>query len=124
VAVGANGEVPVGAKTVVGDAVSRSVRAPVPPTMYRPLARWTVPIHPLLPFFIGVRSRADAPTMLTRSITEALSTVDRNVMLSVRPLSDRVDASLSQERLVAMLSGFFGALALLLAGLRLYGVTA
>src|SRR5439155_9108582 len=31
--------------------------------------------------------------------------------------------SLTQERIVAMLSGFFGALALLLAGLGLYGVT-
>ena len=35
-----------------------------------------------------------------------------------------MDASLLQERLVAMLSGFFGALALLLAGIGLYGVTA
>src|SRR4029077_5281900 len=36
---------------------------------------------------------------------------------------DQVNASLTQERLVALLSGFFGALALLLAGLGLYGVT-
>jgi len=35
-----------------------------------------------------------------------------------------VTASLAQERLVAILSGFFGGLALLLAGLGLYGVTA
>jgi putative ABC transport system permease protein len=35
-----------------------------------------------------------------------------------------VEASLSQERLLAILSGLFGALALLLAGLGLYGVTA
>jgi ABC-type antimicrobial peptide transport system permease subunit len=38
-------------------------------------------------------------------------------------LADQVNASLRQERLVATLSGFFGALALLLAGLGLYGVT-
>jgi putative ABC transport system permease protein len=31
---------------------------------------------------------------------------------------------MTQERLVAMLAGFFGALALLLAGLGLYGITA
>jgi len=39
-------------------------------------------------------------------------------------LKDQVDASLAQERLGAALSGFFGGLALLLAGLGLYGVTA
>jgi putative ABC transport system permease protein len=50
--------------------------------------------------------------------------VDRNLTLTVHLLADQVDASLLQERLVAMLSGFFGGLALLLAGLGLYGVTA
>ena len=35
-----------------------------------------------------------------------------------------VGATATQERLVAMMSGFFGALALLLAGLGLYGIVA
>ncbi len=38
-------------------------------------------------------------------------------------MAAQVSASLVQERLVAALSGFFGVLALLLAGLGLYGVT-
>jgi ABC-type antimicrobial peptide transport system permease subunit len=41
----------------------------------------------------------------------------------VRIVSDSERAALSQERLVAALSGFFGALAALLAGLGLYGIT-
>jgi ABC-type antimicrobial peptide transport system permease subunit len=49
--------------------------------------------------------------------------LDRNLAFTFRPLQDRVDASLTRERLVALLAGFFGALALLLAGLGLYGVT-
>src|SRR5262249_48725599 len=49
--------------------------------------------------------------------------VNPGVSMQFRTLGDQVDASLTQERLVAMLSGFFGALALLLAGLGLYGVT-
>jgi ABC-type antimicrobial peptide transport system permease subunit len=43
--------------------------------------------------------------------------------VTFRPLADQVNASLVQERIVAWLSGFFGALALLLAGLGLYGIT-
>ena len=35
-----------------------------------------------------------------------------------------IDATMTQERLIAMMSGFFGALALLLAGLGLYGIVA
>jgi len=41
----------------------------------------------------------------------------------VSALADQVNAALTQERVVAMLAGSFGALALLLAGLGLYGVT-
>ena len=50
--------------------------------------------------------------------------MNNGVAITFRPIADQVDAALTQERLVAMLSGFFGALALLLAALGLYGVTA
>jgi ABC-type antimicrobial peptide transport system permease subunit len=43
---------------------------------------------------------------------------------SFQPLADSVDAALARERLVAMLSAFFGALAVFLAVIGLYGVTA
>jgi ABC-type antimicrobial peptide transport system permease subunit len=39
------------------------------------------------------------------------------------PLAQQIDDSLVRERLVAMLAAFFGALALLLAALGLYGLT-
>jgi ABC-type antimicrobial peptide transport system permease subunit len=61
---------------------------------------------------------------LTRSLAAALHAVNRDLALTFRPVADQVNESLAQDRLVAMLSGFFGALALLLAGLGLYGVTA
>jgi ABC-type antimicrobial peptide transport system permease subunit len=56
-------------------------------------------------------------------VAGALTAIDRNLTFTFRPLQDRVDASLTQERVVALLTGFFGTLALLLAGLGLYGVT-
>ena len=49
--------------------------------------------------------------------------MNSGVAITFRPIADQVDAALTQERLVAMLSGFFGVLALLLAALGLYGVT-
>jgi hypothetical protein len=48
----------------------------------------------------------------------------RGDALTFRPLDTQVGAAMSQERLLASLTGFFGLLALLLAGLGLYGVAA
>jgi ABC-type antimicrobial peptide transport system permease subunit len=72
---------------------------------------------------ISVRAAAGSPALLTKSLVAALADVNRDVAITVRTLDDQVTASLTQERLVATLAGFFGALALLLAGLGLYGVT-
>ena len=113
-------------KTVVGvvdDAVYVSLRSGVPPTVYVPLAQWDIP-RPMNDVVISVRSSAGPPVVLARSVAAALSSVDRDLTFSFRSLEDQVNASLTQERLVAILSGFFGTLALLLAGLGLYGLAA
>jgi len=49
--------------------------------------------------------------------------VNPELALTFRPLSGQIDASLTQERVLAQLAGFFGVVALVLAGLGLYGVT-
>lgn len=105
---------------VVGDAVYRSLRDPVPPTMYVPLAQVKEPSSSI---GLSVRAAGGSPAQLAHSITAALADVDPDLTLTFRPLADVVNASLVQERVVALLSGFFGALALLLAGLGLYGIT-
>ncbi len=104
----------------VQDAVYRSLRAPVPPTMYLPLAQYREPPSSMN---IVVRAAGGSPALLIKPVAAALADVNRDVALTFRPLKEQVSASLVQERIVAMLSGFFGALALLLAGLGLYGVT-
>jgi putative ABC transport system permease protein len=123
---GPRGEVPVGSKIIVGivdDAVYGSVREKVRPTMYMPLAQWDLPV-PLQPYvIISVRSATESPALLTRPVAAALTAVDRDLVFTFRPLSDQVDATLMQERLIAILSGLFGTLALLLAAVGLYGVT-
>ncbi len=108
---------------IVEDAVYRNLREPIRPTLYQPLVQYDATRFPLASASISVRAAAGSPTQLSRSIAAALTAFDRDLAFNVRPLADQVNASLIQERIVAMLSGFFGGLALLLAALGLYGVT-
>jgi predicted permease len=65
------------------------------------------------------------PGVLEPLITKTLSEVDPNLTItSVRTMQQQVDLSFDQERSVASLAGLFGIVALLLAGVGLYGVTA
>ena len=117
-----NKDVPKEIVGVVADAVYRNLREPIPPTLYVPLAQlnesFAVPSISL-----NVRSATGSPALLSRGIAAAVRTVNTDVAVTFRPLATLVSASLTQERVIATLSGFFGGLALLLAGLGLYGVT-
>jgi predicted permease len=104
---------------VVRDAVYDSLRDPIPPTMYAPALQEK---RGAASMEIAVRAVSGSPALLTRGIVEALGRVDRDVTLSFKPLRETVRDFTVQERVLALLSGFFGALALLLAGLGLYGV--
>ena len=109
---------------VVGDAVYGSLREPAPPTFYMPLAQFDhLTELGIRSINLSVRSKTDSPILLSKSISAAVATVNPLLAVTPRPLAIKSDASLTQERLIALLAGFFGALALLLAGLGLYGVT-
>jgi putative ABC transport system permease protein len=106
---------------VVRDAVYRSLRDAPPPTMYRALAQRAEPSSFIS---MSIRAAQGTPIALTKSVATAVQQVDKDASLTFRALNDQVNGALIQERLLAMLSGFFAVLALLLAGLGLYGVTA
>jgi len=72
---------------------------------------------------LSVRSSGAPPAQLAKSVAAAIRAVDPELVATSRSLADQVNATLTQERVVALLSASFGALALLLAGLGLYGVT-
>jgi ABC-type antimicrobial peptide transport system permease subunit len=72
---------------------------------------------------LSVRAAGGVPASLARGVAETIARIDPGIAITFTPLRQQVDAALVRERLVAMLSGFFGAVALLLAGLGLYGVT-
>ena len=71
---------------------------------------------------MAVRAAGTSPAMLSRSIADALQRVDRDVTFTFRVYKQAIRANAVQERMLAMLSGFFGGLALFLAALGLYGV--
>ena len=104
----------------VEDSVYVSLRDPLSPTLYVAVTQHREPPSSMS---LSVRAAGGSPALLIRPLAESLGAVDRNLALTFRPMGEQVNASLIQERLVAMLSGFFGGLALLLAGLGLYGVT-
>jgi putative ABC transport system permease protein len=61
------------------------------------------------------------PSALIGPVRAAVAGVSSAIPIEFHILADKVNDSLVQERLVALLSGFFGALALLLAMVGLYG---
>ena len=104
---------------VVEDAAYRSVRDPAPPTLYVPLAHVNEPPSNMS---LSVRSASGSPATLSQALADVISRLDRNAVVTFTPLKQQVDAALVQERILAMIAGFSGVLALLLAGLGLYGI--
>ena len=65
------------------------------------------------------------PAALEPELKRALAAADPNLTVnSVRTLQQQVDRSFNQQRAVASLAGLFGIVALVLAAIGLYGVTA
>ena len=96
-----------------------SLRAEVPETVFVPTAQEPKPGN--YPNF-AVRGAGGDVMALSRGITAAARAIHPDLMLEFRVFDTMVKESLAQERLIAMLSSFFGALALLVAGIGLYGV--
>jgi putative ABC transport system permease protein len=108
---------------VVGDAVYATPREGMVATMYVPVAqRAPDTFWPTVLLTINV-----APgwrVAVERDVAAALTQIDPTVAFTFGTFDQLVEATVTQERLIAMLSGFFGGLALLLAAVGLYGIVA
>jgi predicted permease len=109
---------------VASDAIYSGPHQPVPPTWYMPIAQFDIPEFPFSAAKLSVRARQGSSLLLRKSIENAVATVDPHVALEFQSLGDRLHASLTRERLIAQLAAFFGVVALLLAVVGIYGVTA
>ncbi|MGH7554832.1 MAG: FtsX-like permease family protein, partial [Longimicrobiales bacterium] len=102
---------------VVEDAKYNTLDEETLPAAYVPLAQatlWGPSIE------LALRSHGP-PSALIPAVTAALRDVHPAIALEFATLDEQVATSLARPRLMAMLSGFFGTLALLLAVIGLYG---
>ena len=106
---------------------------PARPMFYVPLAQTVDYQNPLMKrletqshFIRGLMLvTAASPGALEPLVTRTLSEVDPNLTVtSVRTMQQQIALTFNQERSVASLAGLFGIIALLLAAIGLYGVTA
>ncbi len=112
---------------VVEDAVYRSPRDGKPPTVYLALQQRSAASGDPIGASVNIVVRTagtGSPMLLSKSLADALAGIEPSVSLTFRPLAEQFDALFVRERLVAVLAAFFGGLALLMAAIGLYGVTA
>jgi predicted permease len=103
---------------VVPDAKYRSLRDPPPPMFYIPL--FQEPRSSWANF--ALRTTAD-PRSTMADLPSVVRAVDPSVRVrDLRTMSDMMNRSVQQERLIAQLGGFFSVFALALACLGVYGV--
>jgi putative ABC transport system permease protein len=73
---------------------------------------------------LTIKAAPGQRALVERDVAGALTQADPTIVFTSGTFDQIVDATVTRERLIAMMSGFFGALALVLAGLGLYGVVA
>jgi ABC-type antimicrobial peptide transport system permease subunit len=74
--------------------------------------------------FLTINAAPGQRAAVERGVTAALTQADPTIAFTVGTFDQLVEATVTQERLIALLSAFFGGLALLLAAVGLYGVVA
>ena len=116
---------------VVEDAKYQNARKPAYPTFFLPFLQkakdpklsW---LEPSSQYMGAIELRvAGRPENLNAEVRRTLADIDPNLtVLDMKSLSEQVAQNFNQDRLVARLTELFGALALILACVGLYGVTA
>jgi predicted permease len=111
---------------LVKDVLYRYVREQVLPQVYVPLhhaATAAGPLQPMRDATIVVRTSNDDPMQMAEVLRRAVTQADPEFRVStVTTQTQLIETQTIRERLLARLAGFFGAVALLLAAIGLYGV--
>jgi predicted permease len=108
---------------VVQDAAYETLREPPPPTVYMPLAQVVGPRRVGNSVTLIVRVAGDTGTV-AGTLERSLQRRFPGAPVRVRTLSGQIDRSLIRERLMARLAGSLGIVALILAGIGVFGLLA
>lgn len=119
---------------IVTDAKYNNPRDPVRPMYFRPMTQLNTTIkersfitaetRSLFPNSVTIRYAGDAPS-LESLVRRTLANINPNLtVLDFRSLDYQVAGNFNQERLISRLTALFGLLALILASVGLYGITA
>jgi predicted permease len=108
---------------LVADSVYTTPREGMMAAMYVPMAQ-RKPAEFWEEVLLTVNADPGRRAAVEREISAALTRADPAIGFTFGTFDQLVDATVAQERLVAVLSAFFGMLALLLAAVGLYGVVA
>ena len=107
---------------VVGDVKTSDAREKPDPAVYRPILQ--IADEAAYSVNIQVRTNGD-PNSFANPVRQTLNNIDDKLpIFGVTSLDAQVRETFQQDRLIAQLVSFFGALALLLACIGLYGVMA
>jgi predicted permease len=105
---------------VCGDTPLAQLRAPVPAMFYRHFTQ----AGEMGPMTFEVRTAGNDATIMD-SVRTVVRGIDKELpVFDVRTQTDQIDALLSRERLFVTLTSAFGALALVLASIGIYGLLA
>ena len=105
---------------IVGDAKYAAVDEDPPPTLFLPYLQQ----DDAEDVTFEIKTAASTESMV-KLIRKAIKEVDRELpLLDIRTQTQQIDATLTQQRMFACLTGGFGVLALLLAGIGIYGIMA
>jgi predicted permease len=102
---------------VVGSSKYRSLRDSMPPIIYLPRGQASANDDN-----VNFEIFADAPLALVPAVKEAIAETSPRITLAITTLERQLADSMPLMRATATLSGFFGALALVLATIGLYGM--
>ena len=116
-----NGEIRYDIVGIVGDSVYTTQHDGMMATMYVPMAQ-AQPLRETV--ILTINANRGRRAAVERDVAAALARTEPGIAFVFRTFDQFIAARITQERLIAMLSSFFGLLALLLAGIGLYGIVA